>query len=192
MAHYRKIDVGIWYDEKFRSLPAVSKLLFFQVLTHPKITSLGTLHHSTEGLARELNVDAEGYAEAFNKLLGKGLVEYDKQALCLWVPNFVRHQCAESPNVIKAWVKQVNYIPECDLKAKAVLALRDYVKGLSKGFQEAFAKDGERVAACYAEYRALNIEHRVNPPSQPEAVIKTLGVIASAAQDLGNGGDDDF
>lgn len=191
MAHYRKIDVGIWYDEKFRSLPLPSKLMFFQVLTHPKITSLGTLHHSTEGLARELGADAKGYAEAFGKLIEKGLVEYDPKALCLWVPNFVRHQCAESPNVIKAWVKQVNYIPECGLKAKAVLALEAYVKGLSEGFRKAFAKDGERMAACYAEYRALSIEHGLNIPSQPEAVIKTLGM-ASAAQSLGNGGDDEF
>jgi hypothetical protein len=195
MAHYRKIDVGIWYDEKFRSLKAVSKLIFFHLLTHPQMTSLGTLHHSIEGLAREMNVDAKGYAEAFGEVLAKGLIHYDKNALCVWVPNFVKYQCAESPNVIKAWVKQAQYIPECELKAKAVLALEGYVKGLSEAFREAFAKDGARLAAGYRE--SLSIKHGAlstdqNLPSQPEAVIKTIGTSSDAAQNVGNGGDDEF
>ena len=195
MAHYRKIDVGIWLDEKFMALSLPAKLIFFHVLTNPAMTSLGTLRASTEGLARVLNCDAGGYAKAFGEVLQKGLLEYDPKALCVWSPNFIKYQCAESPNVIKAWVKQVQYVPECKLKAKAVLALEAYVKGLGEAFQEAFAKDGGRLAEGYRE--SLSIEHgalstETPLPSQPEAVIKTLEENHGAAQILGNGGDDEF
>ena len=144
MAHYRKIDVRIWNDAKFNILPHLGKLIFVLLITHPSMTMLGAMRTTPEGLAAELNEDLEAFREAFEEVLSKGLAKYDRAASCVWLPNFLKYQSAESPNVIRNWVSQVEFIPECQLKTLAIAGLRAYAEGLSepfaKAFREAFTK----------------------------------------------------
>ena len=90
------------------------------------------------GLADELKVSPEAFREAFDEVLSKGLAQYDAEASCVWLPNFLKYQSAESPNVIINWVKQVEFIPECQLRTLAVARLQAYAEGSSKAFAQAF------------------------------------------------------
>lgn len=196
MAIYRKIDPRIWNDAKFRELSLIGKLVFFFLLTHPNQTSLGAMRATIPGLACELGMELEAFGVAFGEALALGLIEHDKKASCAFIPNFVRYQSAESPNTIRAWSKQVEWIPECSLKTRAIAGLEAYAEGLSQAFGVAFREafgDGWRQAS--PNQRAVNSEQGVTPPSQPKEVTTETGGSRRAAQKIGSleqGGNDAF
>lgn len=138
MAHYRKIDVRIWNDAKFNRLSHLGKLAFIFVLTHPNMTGVGAMRATKIGLAAELKALPEAFEEAFGEALKEGLLEEDKEASCVWVPNFIKYQAAESPNVLKSWIKQLEFIPECMLKTRAVIGLEAFAEGKGEAFLKAF------------------------------------------------------
>ena len=145
MARYRKIDTRIWNDAKFNALSERGKLVFFFLLTHPNLTMLGAMRATVPGLAAELGMPAEGFAEAFREVLAKAMGKHDQSASFFWLPNFLRYNRPESPNVVKSWPDAFDLLPECHLKDQLFLQLKAFTEGLSKGFQqafvEAFAKD---------------------------------------------------
>lgn len=182
MAIYRKIDTRIWNDAKFNALSPNGKLAFLFILTNPGMTAIGAMRATIEGLSAELRVPAEAFREVFGEAFEEALPEgrgnghekasgnlaiFDPKACCLYVPNFVKYQAAESPNVIKAWAKTLEYIPECRLKTIAVDGVKAYVEGLGKGFRIAFRKAFEEdLREDMGE--SVNSEQRAvsNPPTE--------------------------
>ena len=207
MSIYRKIDTRIWNDAKFRNLSPNGKLAFLFILTNLNMTALGAMRATVEGLSAELRVPAEAFHEVFGEAFPEGYTEgsekvssslaiFDPEACCLFVPNFVRYQAAESPNVIKAWAKTLEYIPECRLKTLAVSSVKAYVEGLGLGFRKAFAEAfGEALREGIGE--SVNSKQRavITAPSQPKEVTTEIGSSRRAAQKIGNldqGGHDAF
>ncbi|MHB1176526.1 MAG: hypothetical protein ACYCZJ_15525 [Sulfuriferula sp.] len=192
MAHYRKIDVRIWNDAKFIALSNSGKLIFLFLITHPQMTALGAMRATPQGLAAELKMDIEAFAEAFDEVLSQGLAKDDRGACCIWLPNFLRYQSAESPNVLRNWSKQVEYIPECELKARAIAGLRDYAEGLSEGFRkafrEAFPKDiPESVSS---KQRAVNPSHDVGTLAREKFLRASNSTKGGSAENLAGQGDE--
>jgi hypothetical protein len=140
MARYAKVDRRIWNDARFRSLSERGKLVFLFVLTHPTLTMLGAMRASEAGLAAELEMAPEGFREAFTEALSKGLAKHDARASFLWLPNFLKYNKPESPNVVKAWPDAFDLIPECELKCQLFEQLKAFAEGLTSGFREAFRK----------------------------------------------------
>lgn len=144
MARYRKIDPRIWNDEKFRELSDAAKLAFLFLLTHPHMTSLGAMRATIAGLAEELGWATEAFREAFREASDKGMAEHDAEAHMVAIPNFIRYNAPESPNVIKAWVGALDLLPEGPLKTRVIARAKDYAEALPEAFAkalpEAFAK----------------------------------------------------
>jgi hypothetical protein len=155
MAHYRKVDSRIWTDEKFRSYSERGKLSFMFILTNPHTTMIGTLRGTLLGLASELHaatdrgsksgvlegfgeVLLEGYIKAFREAIEKGSLRYDQRAALLWLPNFVKYNPPESPNVVKAWPHAYDLVPECKLKHEVFQNLKGYIVGKGEAFRKAF------------------------------------------------------
>ena len=200
MALYRKIDTRIWNDAKFRALSPHGKLAFVFLLTHPNMTALGAMRSTIEGLSAELRVPAEAFAEVFGEVFkedsdkGVGnLAIFDPEACCLYIPNFVRYQAAESPNVIKAWAKTLEYIPECRLKSLAVSGVRAYVEGMGEGFRKAF-REAFRQALQEGIGESVNSKERavITAPSQDKGLSTESVHGCTPAQNIGNGGEDEF
>jgi len=118
MARYRKISTVIWNDEKFRNLSDNGKLVFLFLLTHPHMTALGAMRATLAGLAAELGWTMERLSKAFQEASEKGIAKVDPAACGVFLPNFVKHNPPESPNVIKAWASSYENIPECNLKLR--------------------------------------------------------------------------
>lgn len=144
MARYRKIDPRIWNDAKFSALSHEAQRAFFFVLTHPAMTALGAFRITREGMAAELGLAGKGFVEPFGELLGKGLVKYDESAFLLFVPNFLKYNPPENPNVIKSWEGSIDYLPECPLLAE-VLAKASACAANTDAGSKAFAKTLGRV-----------------------------------------------
>jgi len=137
MSKYRKIDVRIWNDANFRDLSHNAKLVFFLLLTHPNMTALGAMRSTLSGLSEELDMDSKAFREAFREAFLKGMVKHDAKACLIALPNFIKYNQPESPNVVKAWASSLDLLPECDLKNQVITLSANALKGYSKAFQEA-------------------------------------------------------
>lgn len=138
---YRKIDVKIWNDGKFTSLSDSGKLVFLMLLTHPNMTQLGAMRASIAGLAEELGWEARRFGRAFDESKSAGMVEHDARACLIYLPNFIKYNRPESPNVVKAWVKASLLLPECALRERILATAKGFLEVLSEGFQQAFKEE---------------------------------------------------
>lgn len=101
------------------------------------MTALGAMRGTMEGLHYELR---EVSLEAFREAFSQPFIKYSKKDCFIWLPNFLKFNCPESPNVVKSWVGAWDSLPECSLKNELFLQLKDYTEGLSEGFAKAFLK----------------------------------------------------
>lgn len=138
MSRYRKVDPRIWNDAKFRALGNHAKLVFFMLLTHPNMTALGAMRATVAGLSEELGWPVDSFRKAFEEVLAQGLAEHSGEACFVALPNFIKYNPPESPNVIKAWVGALDLLPECDLKSKCLQRAKLFTEGLTEGFVKAF------------------------------------------------------
>jgi hypothetical protein len=140
VARYRKVDLRIWNDAKFMSLTERGKLVFLFLITHPNLTMVGALRGTISGLASEYGISSQAFGEAFGEAFRKTMVKVDSKACLIWLPNFLKYNKPESPNVVKSWPDSFDLLPECDLKDEIYEHVKDFVEGLTKAFREAYAE----------------------------------------------------
>jgi hypothetical protein len=156
---YRKISTAIWVDERFRTFTDDGKLAFLYVLTHPAMTSVGAMRGTLPGLAAELGWPRRQLEQALDPALAHGMMEVNAAAAYIGLPNFLKHNPPENPNVCKAWASAIALIPECPQRVALVERCRKYLSGdagKAKAFEEAFAKAfGEPFAEPFRESMAI-------------------------------------
>jgi hypothetical protein len=144
MARYRKIDTRMYGDSRFRELSSPEpsgKYLWVFLLTGPQTSNIPGLFRAGEmALAEELEWGPEGFRKAFAELFAKGLVKADWKARVVWIPNVIKYNAPENPNVVKSWRPAWDEIPECALKAEAYERLKAFTEGLGEGFGKAFVE----------------------------------------------------
>ena len=160
MAIYRKIDCRIRNDKKFRELSVEGKLAWYTILSRRDLAPIGAFKASFESLAIEQRGNeyltkgfekafGEVFLEALYELSSKGLIKYDPEAFLIYVPNFLRFNFPENPNVVKSWNSVLDSLPECDLTNYALAKSTEIIlnsqkdsffKALPKEFVEAFEK----------------------------------------------------
>jgi hypothetical protein len=158
VSRYRKIDVRLWADAKFKALSAPqpnAQTLWIYLLTEPS-------HHSVPGLfaageralaealgwplessAKPLGEGlpepfAKGFREVFSELSEAGMVKADFAARLVFIPNAIRYNAPANPNIVKGWKTYWDELPECALKDEARERVKDFLKQLGKPFAEAF------------------------------------------------------
>lgn len=143
MGRYRKIEVRTWSDEKFRALspmPPSGQGLWFFLLTGPHTGPIpGLFRAGRAAMAEELGWSAEAFDEAFREVSDQGMAKADFVARLVWLPNAIKHNKPESPNVVKSWAPEFDLLPECPLKLEALEAIKAFVCALGPGFSGAFA-----------------------------------------------------
>lgn len=138
MAKYRKISPKIWNDAKFRAMSDHAKLVFFMLLTHPQTSALGTIRAYPQGLAPEMGWTEKTFREAFHEVIENGMCVCAEKDGLIWLPNFMRYNPPESPNVLKSWAGALEDCTECALKVEIFQHVKALSKGFGKGFTEAF------------------------------------------------------
>lgn len=141
MARYRKIDIRIWNDRKFRELDDKAKLAFFLVLTHPDTNQLGMLRSRSVALAMELGWHPDVMSDAILMLCQMGMLMVDDKAGFIFIPNFLKYNSPNGPNAVKGWEGLLDQMPECDLLDHAISSLKPFVDGLSEGLRNAIPND---------------------------------------------------
>lgn len=141
MARYRKIDIRIWNDRKFRELDDKAKLAFFLVLTHPDTNQLGMLRSRSVALAMELGWHPDVMSDAILVLCQMGMLMVDDKAGFIFIPNFLKYNSPNGPNAVKGWEGLLDQMPECALLDHAISSLKPFVDGLSEGLRNAIPND---------------------------------------------------
>lgn len=139
---YRIIDVRLWFDPKFLKLSPMQPCgrgLFVYLLTNPHTNSIPGLYRAGKAaIAEELGWPIEGLSEAFDEVIREGLVKADFQSRVIFIPNAIKYNKPQSPNVIKSWVSHWDEIPECNLKNIAYESLRAFIQTMGEAFLKAF------------------------------------------------------
>lgn len=178
MARYRKIDSRIWNDKKFRGLSDDARMVWFLLLTHPNMTALGGMRASLGGLSEEIGWRPPRFRKAFLEVSDPGMALFDEEASLIALPNFLRYNGPESPNVVKAWSSAYDLLPECALKDKVLGFAEDFVLGSSEAFRKAFSE-----AFGKALHKTIP-----NPEPEPEPYRKESSPPTSESPTSGTGG----
>lgn len=141
MARYKKIDVRMWNDRKFRELSDNGKLAFILLLTHPDTTQIGTIRTRVSNLADELGWQRDAMSHAIQEVTLNGMIDADEKAGLMVINNFLKYNAPSSPNAFKSWCELIDLMPECDLLDKHVARLKTFVDGLSVGMRNAIPND---------------------------------------------------
>lgn len=169
MARYRKIDVRIWNDRKFRELSDNGKLAFILLLTHPDTTQIGTIRTRVSNLADELGWSNDAMSHAIREAILKGMIDADEKAGLMVINNFLRYNAPSSPNAFKSWRELIDLMPECDLLDKHVAGLKAFINGLSDGMKKAIPNDllhAIRVAMSHVNEQPSRIQEQEQEQEQ--------------------------
>lgn len=159
---YRKVSTRMFGDEKFGKLSRPQpngQSLWQYLITGPHTTSVPGLFAAGEAqLAERLRWPVAGFRKAWDEIDRAGMGLADWQAPLVWLPNALRHNAPESPNVVIGWKENLDELPACHLRDQALTDMHAFLLTIGKqtgaanayakafrevlphGFREAFAK----------------------------------------------------
>ena len=142
MGRYRKVEVSTWTDEKFVTLspmPPSGQGLWIYLLTGPHTSVIpGLCRAGRASLAEALKWEQEAFDKAFREAFDKGMAKADWRAQVLWLPKAIFYNPPASPNVVKGWVAELEFIPPCDLKTEAIESIKSFLSELGESFVNSF------------------------------------------------------
>ena len=140
--------------------------LWLYLLTGPHTTNVPGLAHVGEAaLAEALRWPTKAFRKAFREVFREGMAEADWEARVVWIPNAIKYNPPESPNVVKGWAATWDEIPECRLKLTAYQHLKASVKAIGKPFGEAFEKAIGKPIANQEQEQEQEQERKDRPPN---------------------------
>ena len=183
MSRYRKIEVRTWSDERFRclsSMPPSGQGLWFFLLTGPHTGPIpGLFRAGRAAMAEELGWELEAFDEAFQEVSQNGMAKADFKARLVWLPNALKHNKPESPNVVRSWRVELDLLPECDLKRQAIAFIRETLKTIGpayvSAFDEAFSGDSKKPSAkasLKASVKAMANQEQEQEQEQKKAAAR--------------------
>lgn len=187
MSRYAKIDRRIQSDARVQALSRPQpngQSLWMYLLCNPHMTNIPGVFCAGEAmLAEALGWPLEGFREAFREVTAQALAKADWKARLVFVPNAIKYNAPESPNVVKSWATPWSELPECALKNEARARLWTFVEGMSKGFQEAFREACPEPSAKAMPNQKQEQEQKQIPPLPPaggDVVSDALAALSEA------------
>jgi hypothetical protein len=122
-------------------MPPSGQGLWLFLLTGPHTGPIpGLFRAGRAAPAEELGWEQEAFDKAFEEVFQLGMAKADWRARVVWIPNAIKCNLPQSPNVVISWVGEWHLIPECDLKHEAFETIKSVVYAAGEAFREAFDK----------------------------------------------------
>lgn len=119
---------------------------FLHLLTCPNMTSVGAMRGTLAAEATDLGWPIPRLQKALAPAITAGMVVVNARVGYIGLPNFLKHNPPESPNVAKAWATALATLPECPEREALIgrcwakLGERQYGPTFRKAFAEAFGQ----------------------------------------------------
>lgn len=134
--------VHMWNDAKVLALsrPQPNGLsLWVECLAGEQTDAIpGVFKIGEAAFAEQLRWPLKGFRKAFAEVSRQGMVKASWKDRLVWVPNALRYNVPESPNVIRHWEEPWRHLPECDLKTEIHKHFAAFFEALGEGFAKAF------------------------------------------------------
>ncbi len=145
---YRKVSVKMWGDSRFKALTPPKpngQTLWVYLITGPHTTALpGAFVAGESHLAEALGWSLKDFRKAFAQVSLKGseMAKADWKARLVFLPNAMKHNAPENPNVVIGWRTAFDELPDSTLKQEIYDAIIAYLKHLVEieGFKDTFLK----------------------------------------------------
>jgi len=145
LPRHRRISTRLWSDARFLALSPMrpsGQALWLYLLTGPHTGVVpGLFVAGPAGLAEALGWPLPATQRGLEEIIASGMAMLDPKTRLIFVPNAVKHNPPVSPNVVRAWRKAFDELPECALRDQAGRHVVATLKGFGKGFAEAFGQD---------------------------------------------------
>ena len=83
----------------------------------------------------------------------------------MWLPNFLKYNAPESPNVVKSWKKLLDLLPECAMREDMLAKIKELIGKMSASFITAFQTVIEHVTVQVYRTRPALLEKKPQSPS---------------------------
>lgn len=141
---YRRILTSTWGDKNFKALSSPTsgaKYLWLYLLTNPFTSGLPGLYEAGEAMMAEaIGWDLKVFRAAFREIERAGMVFADWGERIIYIPNAIKHNPPESPNVIIYWAGRFDKIPEGTYKELWLAGASKASEGWGEKMAEAFRK----------------------------------------------------
>jgi hypothetical protein len=141
------VSAAFWLDDKVRTLlDERGRYAFLHLLTCPNMTSVGAMRGTLAAEAVDLGWPLTRLQKALRPAIEAGMVEVNARVGYIGLPNFLKHNPPESPNVAKAWATALATLPECPEREALVarcwakLGEPQYGPTFRKAFAEVYAE----------------------------------------------------
>ena len=141
---YRKVYISMHSDARVRALgpePPSARGLWWHLLAgeHTRMIP-GVLHVSAAAFADSLEWSRESFDECLSECVSLGLVKVFEEGRLMYLPNALKWNRPQNPNVVTGWRAQWRLLPECDGLLHIWNALHKGLSGMSKAYADAFEK----------------------------------------------------
>ena len=124
MSSYSVLRRNFWDDREMVGLGEREQLLLIYLLVGPHVTTLNGLWRVGEAsLAEARGLRQADIRTSLARLADAGLVAFDGTTRVIWVPSAITHDPPRNVNVLKAWDRLWDDIPECHTKTLAHVTL---------------------------------------------------------------------
>lgn len=177
---YRKVLCRMHSDAKYMALSKPQpngQSLWQYLITGPHTTSVPGLFMAGEAqLAEALQWPLSGFRRAWAEIeTEQNMGRADWRARVVWLPNAIRHNPPENPNVVKGWSAALDEIPECALKQEAMQELAWFLEGLGEAFLKPFPKPfgGTRAVGLANQEQEQEQEPSPQPPARGGRITRS-------------------
>jgi hypothetical protein len=174
MSIYRTTHCRIWDDDKFPFVSDDCQLVWFHLRTTPNTNPLGCYKATLEGLASEKRWPVKRYKKAIHEGLSNGFWKVDERFHVIYFPNHFKYNKPENPNVLRAWLKCLGHIPDCDLKAEMIESLKTFAEGWGEPFAKVTANVTPNLRRTVTVTVNSNSNSNIPAASPPRNLSETL------------------
>lgn len=118
---YGRIRVSFWDDERIKPLSMADKMVAAYLLTSNHTNAIGCFKLPLAYVADDLGVTPASLEPIFASLRAINFIKWCERVPWLWIPNYLKHNPPETPNVWRRCVAEMKLLP-VELSARAHIA----------------------------------------------------------------------
>lgn len=114
---YGRVRVLFWESETIKPLSTDAKCVGLYLLTSPHTNAIGCFRLPMAYVADDTGMSQKSLENGFAALRAAGFMEWCERHPWVWIPNYLKHNPPENPNVWRKCVKELEALPAVSAQA---------------------------------------------------------------------------